>query len=43
MVEIVKKSYDEKHKRRGRKLKLSIEDMVLATLEYLREYEHMPI
>ena len=38
MVEIVKKSYDEKHKRKGRKLKLSIEDMVLATLEYLREY-----
>ena len=38
MVEIVKKSYDEKHKKRGRKLKLSIEDMVLATLEYLREY-----
>ena len=38
MVEIVKNSYDRKHKRRGRKLKLSIEDMVLATLEYLREY-----
>ena len=38
MVEIVKKSYDEKYKKIGRKLKLSIEDMVLATLEYLREY-----
>ena len=38
MVEIVRKSYEEKHKKKGRKLKLSIEDMILATLEYLREY-----
>ena len=38
MVEIVKNSYDEKHKKRGKNLKLSIEAMVLATLEYLREY-----
>ena len=38
MVEIVRKSYEEKHKKKGRRLKLSIEDMILATLEYLREY-----
>ena len=38
MVEILRKGYAEKHRRRGRKPKLSIEDMLLATLEYLREY-----
>lgn len=38
MVEILKKSYAEKHRRRGRKPKLSIENQLLATLEYLREY-----
>ena len=38
MVEILKKAYAEKHRRRGRKPKLSIEDLLLATLEYLREY-----
>ena len=38
MVEIVKKSYAEKHKRRGRKPKLSIENQLLAALEYWREY-----
>ena len=38
MVEILQKSYTEKHQRRGRKPKLSIEDLLLATLEYLREY-----
>ena len=37
MVEIVRKNYEEKHKKKGRKLKLSIEDMILATLECLRE------
>ena len=38
MVEILQKAYAEKHRRRGRTPKLSIEDMLLATLEYLREY-----
>jgi len=38
MVEILQKGYAEKHRRRGRKPKLSIEDLLLATLEYLREY-----
>jgi len=38
MVEILQASYASKHKRRGRKPKLCIEDMLLATLEYLREY-----
>ena len=38
MVEILKKGYSSKHQRRGRHQKLSIEDLLLATLEYLREY-----
>jgi hypothetical protein len=38
MIEILKKSYAEKHKRRGRKPKLSIENQLLAALEYWREY-----
>ena len=38
MVEILQKSYAEKHRRRGRSAKLSMEDLLLATLEYLREY-----
>ena len=38
MVEILRKGYEEKHRRRGRRPKLSIEDLLLATLEYLREY-----
>ena len=38
MVEILQKGYAEKHRRRGRRPKLSIEDLLLATLEYLREY-----
>jgi len=38
MVEILSKAYCAKHRRRGRAAKLSIEDMLLATLEYLREY-----
>ena len=37
-VEILKKGYASKHQRRGRHQKLSIEDLLLATLEYLREY-----
>lgn len=38
MIEILQKGYAEKHRRRGRKPKLSIENQLLATLEYLREY-----
>lgn len=38
MTDILKEAYAEKHRRRGRKPKLSIENMLLATLEYLREY-----
>ena len=38
MAEILRKGYAEKHRHRGRKPKLSIEDLLLATLEYLREY-----
>lgn len=38
MVEILHKAYAHKHRRRGRTPKLSIEDLLLATLEYLREY-----
>ena len=32
MAEILRKGYAEKHRRRGRKPKLSIEDLLLATL-----------
>ena len=38
MVEIVKTSEIERKKLSGRPLKLSYEDQVLMTLEYLREY-----
>ena len=38
MIEILKKNYAEKHRRRGRKSKLSIENQLLAALEYWREY-----
>ena len=37
MVEILKEGYARKAQRRGRHQKLSIEDLLLATLEYLRE------
>ena len=38
MVELVKKKDKEKRKKGGRPNKLSVEDRVLMTLEYLREY-----
>ena len=38
MGEILKKGYAEKHRRSGRTPKLRKEDLLLATLEYLREY-----
>jgi len=38
MVETLRVAYAQKHRRRGKMPKLSIEDLLLATLEYLREY-----
>lgn len=38
MVEVLNDAYRELHKRRGRHRKLSIEDMLLMTLEYYKEY-----
>jgi len=38
MVEILQEAYAQKHRRRERTPKLSIEDLLLAALEYLREY-----
>jgi hypothetical protein len=38
MVDILQRAYTAKHLRRGRTPKLCIEDMLLASLEYLREY-----
>jgi len=39
MVDVVRKAYIKRHsKHNGRNRQLSIEDMVLATLEYLYEY-----
>jgi len=38
MAEILQGAYAQKHRRRGRTPKLSIEDLLLAALEYLREY-----
>ncbi|MDE6665788.1 MAG: transposase family protein [Ruminococcus sp.] len=34
----MKKSYAEKHRKQGKNLKLSIENQLLAALEYWREY-----
>jgi hypothetical protein len=38
MLEILQLAHAEKHKRRGRKPKLCMEDRLLAALEYWREY-----
>ena len=38
LVEILKAANEEKKRRGGRPNKLSVEDMLLMTLEYLREY-----
>jgi len=38
MVEILREAYAQKHRRRGRTPKLSVENLLLAALEYLREY-----
>lgn len=41
MLEVIKKAYEEAHKNRGRHRKLSLEDMLLMTLEYYKEYRSM--
>lgn len=44
MVGILREAHAQKHRRRGRKPKLCVEEMLLATLEYLREcrtYAHI--
>ena len=38
MVKVLKAEYQVKHARGGRKPKLAIEDLLLATLQYLKEY-----
>lgn len=38
MVLILKKEYAKMHQHGGRKPKLTLEDLLLATLQYLREY-----
>ena len=38
MVEILQVAHAEKHRRRGRKPKMCMEDRLLAALEYWREY-----
>ncbi|MDR1941599.1 MAG: transposase family protein, partial [Endomicrobium sp.] len=38
MLKIVKREYRKKRKRGGRKSKLEVEEMLLMTLEYWREY-----
>ena len=38
MLKTLKEAYAARHKKRGRHRKLSLEEMLLATLEYLYEY-----
>jgi len=38
MLEILRRGFALKHAKGGRKPKLPLEDMLLATLEYIREY-----
>ena len=38
MTEVLKNAYLEKHKKGGRKPKLAIEEQLLMTLKYLRQY-----
>jgi len=38
MISILRPAYAEKHKRGGRKPKISIEEMLLLALEYWRQY-----
>ena len=38
MVEVLINAYQEKHKRGGRKPKLTLEEQLILTLKYLRQY-----
>jgi len=38
MVEVLRNAYVEKHKRRGRRAKLSVEDQLFLSLKYWRQY-----
>jgi len=38
MLEILKEEYKNKHKKGGRKAKLSIEDQLFISLKYIRQY-----
>ena len=38
MVEVLRSAYAEKHKRRGRHAKLSVEDQLYLSLKYWRQY-----
>jgi hypothetical protein len=42
MLKILQEEYRKKHKRRGRKLKLSLESMLMMTLKYLRQTVRYP-
>ena len=41
MLEVLQAAHAEKHKRRGRKPKMSMEDRLLMVLEYWREYRSL--
>ncbi|CTG84238.1 Tranposase (orf2), partial [Streptococcus pneumoniae] len=38
MLAVLKTAYQLKHAKGGRKPKLSLEDLLMATLHYVREY-----
>ena len=38
MLDVLKRAYRLKHVKGGRKPKLSLEDFLMATLQYMREY-----
>ena len=38
MMEVLSIAYQAKHSKGGRKPKMSLEDLLMATLQYLREY-----
>ena len=38
MLDVLKRAYQLKHAKGGRKPKLSLEDLLMATLQYMREY-----
>ena len=38
MLDVLKRAYQLKHAKGGRKPKLSLDDLLMATLQYMREY-----